>query len=281
VSDVSDATPAASEAPVFVFGADHSGTTVLYLMLAYHPDLTWFSQFSLRGGEIPGRRAHPIAARFDRPLRVLSHPWRKEQSRVRRVVVPHPGEERTIWNYLLEDNAPGSVRLRENLKIQSERHGGRRVLAKRPSFYRHLHLLRTAFPNACFVHIVRDGRPVALSLRAKELTTAERAGRPADPGDALEAAARFWTEVLERTQKLSPPQLIEVRYEDLCTDVHATLRAILRKAQLDVDSFPFRRCPMQLTSRNSHWLAAASAPELETISRIEAEQLIRHGYPVA
>jgi hypothetical protein len=38
---------------------------------------------------------------------------------------------------------------------------------------------------------------------------------------------------------------------------------------------------MQLTSRNSHWLAAASAPELETISRIEAEQLIRHGYPVA
>ena len=110
---------------------------------------------------------------------------------------------------------------------------------------------------------------------------AERAGRPADPDDALEAAARFWTGVLERAEKLSPTELIEVRYEDLCADVHATLRVILRRAGLDADSFPFRRCPSQLTSRNSHWVAAASGPELEAISKIEAEQLIRHGYPVA
>ena len=87
--------------------------------------------------------------------------------------------------------------------------------------------------------------------------------------------------MLERAEKLSPAELIEVRYEDLCADVHATLRVILRHAGLDTDSFPFRRCPAQLTSRNSHWVAAASAPELEAISRIEAEQLIRHGYPVA
>ena len=60
--------------PVFVFGVDHSGTTILYRMLAYHPDLTWFSQFSLRRGEIPGRRRRPIADGSILMLRVLRAP---------------------------------------------------------------------------------------------------------------------------------------------------------------------------------------------------------------
>jgi hypothetical protein len=63
--------------PVFVFGAAHSGTTILYRMLAYHPGLTWLSQFSLRAGEIPGRRRAPGANRVDLVLRSVPHRWRK------------------------------------------------------------------------------------------------------------------------------------------------------------------------------------------------------------
>ena len=62
--------------------------------------------------------------------------------------------------------------------------------------------------------------------------------------------------------------------------MHSTIRAILGHAALDVDSFPFRRCPAQLESRNSYWVADAPAGDLEEISRIQADQLIRHGYPV-
>ena len=40
--------PRASSSPVFLFGVDHSGTTVVYRMLAYHPDLAWFSQFTFK-----------------------------------------------------------------------------------------------------------------------------------------------------------------------------------------------------------------------------------------
>ena len=200
-----DTCPAGPEiAPVFVFGADHSGTTILYRMLAYHPDLSWLSQFSLRRGEIPGRRRRLAADRVDRVLRVVPHPWRKESTRLRHWLVPQPGEEATIWAYLLEDDETSPDRVRSHLVAFSASHGGRRLLAKRPDFYRHLGLLKAAFPNARFVHIVRDGRPVALSLRAKELTVAKSTGRSSDPGDALRTAARFWTGVLERAERLSP-----------------------------------------------------------------------------
>ena len=101
-----------------------------------------------------------------------------------------------------------------------------------------------------------------------------------DPGDALLAAARFWTRVLEHAAKLSPAELIEVRYEDFCSDVRGTLGTILHGLDLESDSFPFRRCPATLSSRNSYWLERASTPELAAISKIQAEQLTRHGYPL-
>ncbi len=271
----------AATSPVFVFGADHSGTTILYRMLAYHRDLTWLSQFSLRGGEIPGRSRRPANDRLDGLLRVMPHPWRKESPRFRRLFVPEPGEEGAVWNHLLEGEGVSTERLHDHLTAFSARHGGRRVLAKRPSFYRHLDLLRAAFPGARFVHIVRDGRPVALSVRAKAVSVARCEGGPPDPDDALRAAARFWLEVLGRADQLSADERIEVRYEDLCADVHGTIRSILRHVALDLDPFPFQRCPATLSSRNSAWVERASARELEEVSRIQSAALIRRGYPIA
>ena len=46
--------------PTFILGAAHSGTTILYRMLALHPEVLWFSQFSLRSGEIAGRWSLPF-----------------------------------------------------------------------------------------------------------------------------------------------------------------------------------------------------------------------------
>ena len=178
--------------PVFVFGVDHSGTTILYRMLAYHPDLTWFSQFSLRGGEIPGRRRRLIADRLDSGLRRLPHPWRKEETGLIRMVIPCPGEEGDVWRYLLGGRVHGRGSYSLQLDVVQRAEQRRRVLAKRTAFHRHLGLLRTAFPRARFVHIVRDGRPVALSLRAKDLARSRR-GAEAMRGDLGAALRRLPT----------------------------------------------------------------------------------------
>ena len=94
------------------------------------------------------------------------------------------------------------------------------MLAKRPAFGRHLEVLREAFPRARFVHIVRDGRPVAMSVGAKIIA----AGPPDDPpprSEAVHAAARGWVEALDRVAAAAPRiALLELRYEDFCGDVH-------------------------------------------------------------
>lgn len=266
--------PDPATAPLFVLGADHSGTTILYRMLAHHPDLVWLSQFSLRDGEIPGRAPRPLAGLRDSAARRLPHPWTKEDSGLVRRLVPHPGEEPEVWAYLLEDEATGPERVRTTLTGFSRRLGGRRLLAKRPGFYRHLDLLRRAFPAAGFIHIVRDGRAVAMSLRDKRMRTRGDTGADA----SLEQAARFWVEVVERVGTTPGLDPYEVRYEDFCGDVHGILSAILGCFGLDSARFPFARLPRTLEVSNGRWLDAASPEELAPVSAIQ-EPLLRHyGY---
>jgi hypothetical protein len=256
--------------PLFLFGVAHSGTTILYRMLAYHPDLTWFSQFSLRGGEVRGRRRVPAANRLDHLLRSIPHRWGKRKTRGRGVLVPRPGEARTIWESLLA-NEPDAERLCLTLTRFSRRHGGRMILAKWPEFDRHLDLLSAAFPHARFVHIVRDGRPISLSLRPKF-------ERTLDPDDALRAAAQHWVDVVGRADAARELDLLEVKYEDLCADVHGAIRRVLDHAGLPDTTFPFDRCPTVLSNRNDWHLAAASTREIEEITRVQESVLSGRGY---
>jgi hypothetical protein len=270
-------------------------------MLAYHPALAWFSQFSLRGGEIPGRSRIPGAGLMDRRLRLIPHRWQKQKPRLGRPpLTPRPGEAWTVWADLinrgrqfasveeLDQPASGSGgpssdnatidadRLESCLAGFSKQFEGRRVLAKLPppDFYRFLEPVQSALPGALFVHIVRDGRAVSFSLRPKF-------ERRVDPHSALLAAARHWVVAVDRVHAARETDLLELRYEDLCEDVHGVIRAILERAALDPEAFPFHRCPSRLVQTNSHWVDQAMAWELEEVSGIQREQLKRFGYPLA
>jgi Sulfotransferase family len=287
------------DSPIFVVGVAHSGTTILHRMLAYHPGLAWFSQFSLRGGEIPGRSRIPGAGLMDRHLRSIPHRWQKQKPRLGRPpLTPRPGEAQAIWADLINDGrefasveeldepAPSSVdpkranatidadRLRSRLAGFSKQLEGRRVLAKLPppDFYRFLEPVQAALPGALFVHIVRDGRAVAFSLRPKF-------ERRLDARSALLAAARHWVVTVDRVQAARETDSLELRYEDLCEDVHGVIRTILDRAALDPEAFPFQRCPSRLAQTNSRWLDQALPEELEEVTEIQREQLNRFGYP--
>lgn len=267
----------ADGAHLFVFGAAHSGTTIVYRMLAYHPDLVWPSQFSLRGGEVPGRRWVPAAGLLDRRLRRYPYRWTKgRESPLRRFAVPRPVEARTLWQYVLGDG-PGEAdpeRLRRALGMLSERFGGARIVAKLPELDRHLDLLQRAFPRASFLHLVRDGRAVALSLRPKF-------ERSLDSEAALAAAASHWVDVVGRATDTPGVDPTHLRYEDLCADVHGTLRAVLERCELDPGRFPFERCPERLSISNSRWIDAAPERDLALIGALQADALRRLGYPAA
>ncbi len=87
--------------------------------------------------------------------------------------------------------------------------GSARIAERTPLHVFHLELIGAIYPDARFVHIIRDGRDVARSIAAQRWGPEEIAAAATEWRDAILAA---------RAATLPPGVYREVRYEDLLTD---------------------------------------------------------------
>ncbi len=96
--------------------------------------------------------------------------------------------------------------------------GKERYADKTPGYVLHIAMLARLFPEAVFVHLIRDGRDVASSFR--------------DLGwsDTIEDAALHWKLRVRRGRMagyaLPPHRYHEMRYEDLVGDAEGSLRRL-------------------------------------------------------
>jgi hypothetical protein len=278
--------------PVYVYGTQHSGTTILYNLLARHPDFAWFSQYSSRDGAVPGRRPIPMAHAADRALRSLwTHDWQKpppalgKRERVstlglRRArrglsvrLVPRPQEAVDILGYVVAAPTHAEAASRMRRLVDQECRLWRRTafLAKPLPMFGHLDVLPAAHRDARMIHVVRDGRPVAASIREKFM----RSGQNSREG--LDLAAARWLAVLDEVERLQLP-VLTLRYEDFCADVHGYLRRMLESAGVDAETFPFAGIPTALTPTNERRLRDFGPGELEAVQDAQAPALRRLGY---
>jgi hypothetical protein len=106
--------------------------------------------------------------------------------------------------------------------------GKPRYADKTPGYVVHIPALAALFPEATFVHVVRDGRDVAASF--VEL------GWAAGPAEA----ALHWRLRVRRGRRagwaLGPGRYHELRYEDLVADPEATLRRLCIAIDLPFDA---------------------------------------------
>jgi hypothetical protein len=197
VTETSALPPALTCAPVFVVGCDRSGTTLLRLMLDTHrslalPDESHFI-IELRRGA--WRRRSPATTLE----KVLAHDrfkrWGLDPAHVRR---------------LAEIAPPRSFDqvMRVVFAAYAAAHGKPRWGDKSPPYVAHVPVLAELFPDAQFIHIIRDGREVAVSL-------AERRWGPTTPV----AGASWWRARVQMARsagaRLGSRRYLEVRLEEL------------------------------------------------------------------
>ncbi len=143
------------------------------------------------------------------------------------------------WGISPEDVRP---RLREGMttgeaiaavfEVYAEHEGKPRWGDKTPLYMQHLPLLEGLFPDALWVHLVRDGRDAALSFLSLPEGFSEKTW--ALPHTAAQFAARWRTEILaaRRLGAHVGGRYLELRYEDLVTAPERELRRVCEHTSL-------------------------------------------------
>jgi len=256
---------------IFIVGVAHSGTTILYKMLAYHPDLCWFCQFSQRNGKIPGRMNIPLLYFYKRNLRKLfPHQWKKGS---RKIWIPRPGEANSIINYIVQiENLENRKKILQDV-IEDELMTWNKesIIIKNPNLGLHLSWLNQTFPDdSYFVHIIRDGRAVILSLLHKYL-------RYHGEDMAIENAIQYWKtymlSVSESKKILEMKNLLEIRYEDFIDNIHSNIKKIFYFCNLDDKEYDFSKIPKSLKSTNTRWINDQNSDKIKMIEERAVDYL--------
>jgi hypothetical protein len=200
----------------FICGVTRSGTTLLRLMLDAHPDLA-----------IPGE-THFVPALIKRVER------RKPRAdELTGLIVGHkrwgdfqlePHDLRARLRAI--DPLTAGDALRSFYMLYAEKHGKSRYGDKTPGYLREMPRIQRVLPEARFVHIVRDGRDVALSVLKMNW----------GPETVTEAAA-LWVERITKARTLAPKtnHYIEVKFEDVLANTEPTLKRVCEFIELDFD----------------------------------------------
>lgn len=194
--------------PVFIVGAQRSGTTMLRLMLNMHPNLV----IPFESVFIP-----EIYRQLDS---YGSLDCKENIARLLEVIADHPFVRR---GKLIQDKTAilacnprtYSELVRAIYAVYAESKGKPRWGDKTPSYVTEIDVLRHLFPDCLVIHIVRDGRDVAVSRRGLHWGSTN-----------LPKLARDWSWQVTLGHKMGAMldgRYLEIRYEDLVLEPEATL----------------------------------------------------------
>jgi len=203
----------------FIVGAPRSGTTLLRLMLDAHPNLaippeTGFFSFS------KDLCARANLSREDFIQSLVSFP--PEAPAWNDFHISRDEFDARIMN-LNPFHAEDGFRL--FYKMYAERFDKLRWGDKTPLHARYLLDIQAVLPEAHFIHIVRDGRDVSISLREQWFS----------PGHDIKTQAVYWMENVEtaHAQGGQCKYYLEIRFEDLILQTETTLLKICKFIELD------------------------------------------------
>jgi hypothetical protein len=203
-----------------VVGATRSGTTLLRLRLDAHPEIAIPSETHFIPELIRAREKH--GATPDRMIELLTSHRRWGDFHI------EASELQARWEQL-GDGLTGPEAVRTFFRIYGEKQGGPpRWGDKTPGYVKQMREIQEYLPEARFIHLIRDGRDVALSQAERSLD---------EEAPSIAEVAERWQRRIRsaREQAVELNHYLEVRYEDLVADPEATLRRICEEIELPFD----------------------------------------------
>lgn len=238
----------------FLVGAERSGTTLLRLMLDSHPELAFRYEFEMSVEFMPEGAGFPDLDAYYEYLRALRH------------VEAPPHIDRSL-------DYPALVR--SFLEQKRRKDGKPRVGAV---VHKHFDRLLRIWPDARFIHLVRDGRDVAQSCVGMGWY-----GNAWRAAERWITAERLWSRMLELVPE---ERRIEVRYEDLIaepveqlTRMCALIGIAYHPAMLEYPRHSSYKPP---NPRHAYqWRRRLAPREVQRVESRIADLLVARGYPLS
>jgi len=133
----------------------------------------------------------------------------------------------------------------------------------------HMERVKRDIPNALFVHIIRDGRDIALSLKKMGGFAPLPWDRSTTP--ALAATALYWQWMVRKGRESGakmPGDYIEIHYEDLIVKPHETLKTLGAFLDHDLDYDRIRNAGLgRLSETNSSFREEGRKEDIQPLGR--------------
>jgi hypothetical protein len=265
--------PLAPERPTFIIGCARSGTSILKKMLACHE---WIAAFPGEANHL----WHPTA-----------YPWVASD----RCKPPLWKDPASFTKLSLEDWSRGhGDRLQREFAIYQRFRRKPVFLNKSAMIAFMLPEVQRLFPEARFIHIVRDGRPVAHSYARKEygkMRASEEIHRArglwCSFDELLHQMAWLWQAHLDEIDRVVQALgwaekgiYFECHYEDFCRRPRELIAEILDFLSVPVEKMHFRE-ELEVDDRNHKFRKELSPETIRALTEIMTAALERKGYPLA
>ena len=175
----------------------------------------------------------------------------------------------TLSSRILDECHSDADFIRVVMESVAQEQGARRWAAYDPDNVLHLERLKARIPNALFLHIIRDGRDIALSLKKMGGFLPLPWDRTETP--SLVATALYWEWMVrngrERGRKF-PADYLEVRYEDLIVNPREALGNLSTFLKHDLNYDQILKSGLgRLSESNSSFREETSAEKINPLGR--------------
>lgn len=241
--------------PYFLVGAERSGTTVLRLMLSHHSSIAWCNEFEYAVDALVDENTWPSLSDY--------YSW----------LDTHRIFQASKFKIDSELSYPELV---NSFLCQQRDRSSKSIIGA--TVHRHFDRLLRIWPNARFIHLLRDGRDVSRSCIGMGW-----AGNVWTGVERWIEAEQLWTKL---RASLTQDRYIEITYESLISDPQATLKKVSNFIGIPYDSSMLSYCESTTYETPNpafiaQWQRKMSNRDIQLVESRIADMLVERGYSLS